>query len=81
MRCWRTETGRVATFWWMALREIVGRFIEGILNIVSLLISFILMVTRPDRRCIHDLIAGTVVLRDANNIFAKSAPPSIPGSS
>lgn len=70
MRCWRTETNRVADWGWMALREIVGGFIEGLLSIITELISFILMVSRPDRRCIHDLIAGTVVLYDPNKVLA-----------
>jgi len=70
MRCWRTDDNRIAGFWWMALREVVGRFLEGILSIISLLVSFILMCSRPDRRCIHDLIAGTVVLHDPNQVLA-----------
>ena len=35
MRCWRPETNRVADFWYMALREIVSRFVEGILGIFT----------------------------------------------
>ena len=58
MRCWKPETGSVPGWGTMALREIIGRFIESILLITALL-SFILMLTRPDRRCIHDLVAGT----------------------
>jgi uncharacterized RDD family membrane protein YckC len=70
MRCWRPEDGRVPGFWWMALREVVGRIAEGILSFITLLISLILMLTRPDRRCLHDLIAGTVVLNDPNKVLA-----------
>jgi uncharacterized RDD family membrane protein YckC len=70
MRCWRPETGRVAGFWWMALREIIGRFVDGILSIITLLTSFILMVSGKRRQSLHDLIAGTVVLRDPNNVLA-----------
>jgi uncharacterized RDD family membrane protein YckC len=77
MRCWRPEDGRVAGWGWMALREIVGRIVEGILSFITLLISFILMLTRPDRRCLHDLIAGTVVLYDPNKVLA-SPPPQAP---
>src|SRR6202035_5206086 len=29
MRCWRPDDGRVAGWWWMALREIVGGIAEG----------------------------------------------------
>lgn len=70
MRCFRPETGRVAGWWYMALREIIGRFVEGILSIITLLLSFILMCTRPDRRCLHDIIAGTVVVYDPEKITA-----------
>jgi uncharacterized RDD family membrane protein YckC len=71
MRCWRPETGRVATWGWMALREIVGRFVEGILSFITLLLSLILMITSKDHKSLHDLIAGTVVLRDPNNVLAQ----------
>jgi uncharacterized RDD family membrane protein YckC len=77
MRCWRPEEGRVAGWWWMALREIVGRIAEGILWLITSLVSFILMLTRPDRRCLHDLIAGTVVLYDPNKVLA-AQPPQAP---
>jgi uncharacterized RDD family membrane protein YckC len=71
MRCFRPETNRVAGFWWMALREIVGRILEDILSIITLLISLIFMLTRPDRKTLHDLVAGTVVLHDPNKVLAQ----------
>ncbi len=77
MRCWRPEDGRVPGFWWMALREVVGRIAEGILSFITLLISLILMLTRPDRRSLHDLIAGTVVLYDPSKVLA-GPPPKAP---
>jgi uncharacterized RDD family membrane protein YckC len=70
MRCWRPETGRIAGFWWMALREIVGRILEGILSIITLLTSFVLMCATRERKCIHDFVAGTVVLHDPEKILA-----------
>jgi uncharacterized RDD family membrane protein YckC len=69
MRCWRTEDNRIPGWWWMALREIVGRLADGILSIITLAVSFILMCTRPDRRSLHDLVAGTVVLHDPNKVL------------
>lgn len=69
MRCWRPEEGRVAGFWWMALREVVGRIVDGILSIITELVSFFFMLSRPDRKTLHDLIAGTVVLRDQDNVL------------
>ena len=74
MRCWRPDDGRVPGFWWMALREVVGRIAEGVLSFITLLISLILMLTRPDRRSLHDLIAGTVVLYDPNKVLAVQPP-------
>ena len=69
MRCWRPETRRVAGWWWMALREIIGVFLEGILGIITLVVSFILMAVGRERKCIHDYIAGTVVLNDPNKVL------------
>jgi uncharacterized RDD family membrane protein YckC len=69
MRCWRPETGRVAGWGWMALREIVGRIIEGVLSFVTALLSLILMLATRDRKSLHDLIAGTVVLHDPGKVL------------
>lgn len=71
MRCWRPEDRRVAGFWWMALREIIGRLADGILSLLTLLTSFIFMLTRPDRRTLHDLIAGTVVVYDPDKVLMR----------
>lgn len=64
MRCVKTDTGAKATFGTMALREIVGRILEGILSWITELVSLILFLSRDDHRCIHDLVAGTVVVYD-----------------
>ena len=69
MRCWRPETNRVAGFWWMALREIPGRIIDGILSFITLITSFVLMVAGKERKALHDWIAGTVVLHDPNKVL------------
>jgi uncharacterized RDD family membrane protein YckC len=71
MRCYRPETNRIAGFWWMALREVVGRIADGILSIITELISFIFLLNRPDRRTLHDLVAGTVVLHDPNKVLSQ----------
>jgi uncharacterized RDD family membrane protein YckC len=75
MRCWRPETGRVPGWWWMALREIVGRFAEGILGPITAILSFILMLVTRERKALHDLVAGTVVLHDPGKVLA-SVPPA-----
>jgi uncharacterized RDD family membrane protein YckC len=74
MRCYRPEDNRIPGFWWMALRNIVGRIAEGILSVITELISLIFMLTRPDRRTLHDLVAGTVVLHDPNKVLAQQPP-------
>jgi uncharacterized RDD family membrane protein YckC len=71
MRCFRPETNRVAGFWWMALRETIGRIADGILSIITEVISVIFMFTRPDHKAIHDLVAGTVVLRDPDKVLSR----------
>jgi uncharacterized RDD family membrane protein YckC len=70
MRCYRPESGRVASWGWMALREVIGRIIEGILGFITQVVSFVLFLARRDHRCLHDLIAGTVVLHDPNKVLA-----------
>ncbi|MGH9917847.1 MAG: RDD family protein, partial [Nitrososphaerales archaeon] len=70
MRVWHPQTGRAAGWGRMALREIVGRIVEEILGIITLAVSFILMITGKERKALHDHIAGTVALRDPNNVLA-----------
>jgi len=81
MRCWRPETQRVAGWWWMALREIVGGIIEGFFSFIGVIVSFALMAAGRERKCFHDYIAGTVVLNDPNNVLTKGldgAPHQFP---
>lgn len=74
MRCWRPETGRVAGWGWMALRETVGRIVENILSIFTEVLSLVLMLASKDRKTLHDMVAGTVVLYDPDKVLhAKSA--------
>jgi uncharacterized RDD family membrane protein YckC len=71
MRVWRPDDQKPAGFGWMALREIVGRIVDGILSLITEIISFVLMCSRGDRRTLHDLIASTVVLYDPNKVIAR----------
>ncbi|HWD53468.1 MAG TPA: RDD family protein, partial [Acidimicrobiales bacterium] len=57
MRTWHPETGRRATWGRMALREIVGGIVTGILSIITELLSLILMVSGRERKCLADHIA------------------------
>jgi uncharacterized RDD family membrane protein YckC len=69
MRCWRPETGRVANWGWMALREIVGRIVENILSVITEVVSLIMFLSTKERRSLHDLVAGTVVLHDPDKVL------------
>jgi len=70
MRAWRPETNQVAGFWYMALRETVGRIVDGILGFITEITSFVLFVTGKEHKALHDYVAGTVVLYDPNKILA-----------
>jgi uncharacterized RDD family membrane protein YckC len=66
-RVWRPDEKRPAGFGWMALRDIVGRFVEGLIFIW--VVSFILMCVGKQRKTVHDMIGGTVVLHDPNKVI------------
>jgi len=53
----------------MALREVIGRIADSILSVITLLISLILMLSSKDRKSLHDMVAGTVVLYDPNKVL------------
>jgi uncharacterized RDD family membrane protein YckC len=80
MRAWRPETGKVAGFWYMALREIVGRFIDGILSLITAITSFVLFVAGKEHKSLHDLIAGTVVLYDPDKVLSELRTPNPAGA-
>jgi uncharacterized RDD family membrane protein YckC len=70
MRCYRPEDARVPGWWWMALREVAGQVVEGLVFPFTALVSFALFAARRDRRSLHDLMAGTVVLHDPGRVLA-----------
>jgi hypothetical protein len=70
MRTWHPETGRNATWGRMALREIVGGIVTGILSIITELLSLILFLTGRERKSLSDHIASTVIVRDPNDVLA-----------
>ena len=57
----------------MALRETIGRIADGILSIITEILSLIFMLSRPDRKTLHDLVAGTVVLHDPDKVLSRPA--------
>ena len=47
----------------LILREFVGGILVETLLIVPVIVSGIIAMVRDDSRCLHDLIAGTVVIK------------------
>jgi uncharacterized RDD family membrane protein YckC len=69
MKVWNTQTGQVPGFGRMALREIIGRIVDGVLGFITSLISFIMFVSSGKRQALHDLVAGTTVLYDPDKVL------------
>jgi uncharacterized RDD family membrane protein YckC len=69
MKVYRPEQRSTATWGTMALRNIVGGIAQGILSIITGLISFVLFLSRADRKTLPDLIASTVVVHDPNKVL------------
>jgi uncharacterized RDD family membrane protein YckC len=69
MKVWKPATNSKATFGTMALRDILGRIVDGILSFITLLISFILFLTGKEHKALHDMVGGTVVLHDPNKVL------------
>ena len=69
MKVYRPEQRTTATWGTMALRNIIGGIAQGILSIITMLISFVLFLTRPDRKTLPDLIASTIVVHDPNKVL------------
>ncbi len=69
MKVWRPVENKKASWGIMALRDIIGRIVDGILSIITGLISLIMFVTGKEHKSLHDLVAGTVVLYDPNNVL------------
>ncbi|MGI8680359.1 MAG: RDD family protein [Jatrophihabitans sp.] len=68
MKCYKPGTGEVATFGTMALRDIVGSAIVESIFILPL-VSFIMFLATGKKQALHDVIGGTVVLYDPNNVL------------
>lgn len=63
------EGGTPVGFGKMALRDIVGGIAQSILSWITLLISFILFLTRDLHQPFTDLIAGTTVVHDPTGVY------------
>ena len=69
LRCWKPADGKAAGWGTMALRDIVGGIAQGILSIITLLISFILFLSGKQHKSLMDLVGGTVVVYDPNKVL------------
>jgi uncharacterized RDD family membrane protein YckC len=63
------NTGQVVGWGTMALRDILGRIVDGILSIITGLISFIMFLTGDKRQSLHDKVASTTVVYDPNGVL------------
>lgn len=69
MKVWRVDQPGVPSWGRMALREIIGRLVEGILGAITQIISFVLFVSGDKRQALHDMIASTTVIHDPNKVL------------
>lgn len=55
--------GERVTFQNMLLRELVGRYLLGVVSFgITSIVSFFMIIFRKDKRGLHDLIGGTIVI-------------------
>jgi uncharacterized RDD family membrane protein YckC len=69
MRVWRPADQQPASFGVMALREILGRLVDGIVSPITPVVSFVMMLAGKEHKTLHDVVASTVVLHDPNNVI------------
>ncbi len=69
LRVWHPPTGRPATWWRMALRDIVGAIAQSILSFITAIVSFVLFLATKEHRSILDLVASTVIIHDPNKVI------------
>jgi uncharacterized RDD family membrane protein YckC len=69
LRCWLTETGRVASREDMAVRQVLGLAFGG-----QLLIGVWLMLFSRAHKSLGDYLAGTVVVHDPDRVLPGPLP-------
>ena len=69
MRCVDANTGQPVGWGRMALRDIIGGIVQGILALITLLVSFILFLATGRHQSLPDLIGSTVVVHDPNGVL------------
>jgi uncharacterized RDD family membrane protein YckC len=68
MKAWRPATQTRATWGTMALRNIIGGFVQGLFG-VMLLVSFIMFLSDDRRRTIADRIGDTLIVHDPAKVL------------
>ncbi|HTU76305.1 MAG TPA: RDD family protein [Trebonia sp.] len=68
LRCWKPQEQANATWGAMFVRGLIW-LIGSWISIVNI-VSFILMLANKDRRTLHDMAAGIVVLHDPDKVLA-----------
>ena len=66
MRAWNARDNKPATWGTMALRNIVGGIVQGLVGAATDLISFIMFLVDDQNRTIPDRIGGTIIVHDPN---------------
>ncbi|HEX7739406.1 MAG TPA: RDD family protein [Marmoricola sp.] len=69
MRAWKPAEQRTATWGTMALRNIIGGIAQGILSIITEVISFVMFLSDDHHRTIPDRVGGTVIVHDPNKVL------------
>jgi hypothetical protein len=69
MKAWKPAEQKPATWGTMALRNIVGGIVQGILSIITELISFVMFLTDDQNRTLPDRIGGTVIVHDPGKVL------------
>jgi uncharacterized RDD family membrane protein YckC len=69
LRCWKPADGRVASWGGMALRDFVGGIVQGLLSLITAIVSFVLFLSGKQHKSLLDLVGGTVVVYDPNKVL------------
>ncbi|MEO6884803.1 MAG: RDD family protein [Jatrophihabitantaceae bacterium] len=69
MKVWTPQENRPATFGTMAMRNILGTIVTGILSLITELVSLVMFLTGQQHQSLADKVASTVVVHDPGKIL------------
>lgn len=70
--------GEKVTFQNMLLRELVGRYLLGVVSFgITFIVSFFMIIFRKDKRSLHDLLGGTIVVPSKNKLMHYSSEEEV----